>query len=342
MRSISSIKRSSVISLLQQGYSLRQIESRTGVGKSTIGRIKKEEEVDEEDKENNKGGRPSKLSDHDKRSIIRQIATGQLDNAVEATQFINPTLSDPVTAETVRNVLKNNNFQSVVKKKCPLLKRAHRQEHLKFARYHENWTVEDWKRILWSDETKINRIGSDGRTYTWKMKGEPLSDRITTPTVKHGGGNNLMVWGSMAWGGVGVLSEVQGIMNADQYCDILDGGVVESFEKLEIPEEERMFQQDNDPKHTSKKATQWFEDNDIDVMVWPAQSPDLNPIEHLWVDLKKSLKKYPRPAKGVHELWERVVVEWNKIPPGTCENLVESMPRRVQAVIKAKGGHTKY
>ena len=213
---------------------------------------------------------------------------------------------------------------------------------LNFARYHENWTVEDWKRILWSDETKINRIGSDGKVYTWKKRGEPLSDRTTTPTVKHGGGNNLMVWGCMGWNGVGKLTEVQGLMDAQQYCDILEDGVVESFEKLEMAEGERIFQQDNDPKHTSNKATKWFEDNDIQVLVWPPQSPDISPIEHLWVNLKHAMQQYPRPPSGVHELWDRVVEEWNKIPPEACQKLIESMPRRIQAVIKAKGGHTKY
>ena len=70
-----------------------------------------------------------------------------------------------------------------------------------------------------------------------------------------------MVWGCMGWNGVGKLVEVQEKMNADQYCEILEDGVVESFETLEMEEEERIFRQDNDPKHTSKKAQQWFEDN---------------------------------------------------------------------------------
>ena len=126
-------------------------------------------------------------------------------------------------------------------------------------------------------------------------------------------------------------------MDAVQYCEILEDGVMGSFEKLEVEEEERMFQQDNDPKYTSKKATKWLEDNDIHPC--PAQSPDL---EHLWVHLKKRLREYPTPPKGVHELWERVAEEWNQITPETCQRLIESMPRRVQAVIKAKGGHTKY
>lgn len=339
MRSTPSTQRSTIISLLHEGYSLRQIQFKTGIGKSTIGRIKKEVDTD---KENSKGGRPSKLSYRDKQSICRQITTGKLDNAVQATHFINNIIPNPVSPQTVRNTLKENGFRPIVKKKCPLLKKRHRQDRLQFAKYHENWTVEDWKRVLWSDETKINRIGSDGRTYTWKQRGEPLSDRTTTPTVKHGGGNNLIVWGCMGWNGVGKLIEVQGTMDAQQYCNILDDGVEESFEKLEIPEEERVFQQDNDPKHTSKKASQWFEDNDIQVLVWPSQSPDINPIEHLWVHLKRALLAYPTPPKGVHELWERVEVEWNGISPEICQNLIESMPRRIRAVISAEGGHTDY
>jgi transposase len=339
MRSISTEKRSSIISLLNEGYSHRQIQARTGVGKGSIGRISKEVDGN---KENHSGGRPSKLSSRDKQSIIRQITSGKLDNAVQATQFINSTISTPVCPQTVRNVLKEAGFRSATKKKVPMLKQSHRKQRLEFAQYHANWTVEDWKRVLWTDETKINRIGSDGKVYVWKQLGELVSDRTTTPTVKHGGGNNLMVWGCMGWNGVGKLIEVQGKMNAEQYCEILEEGVEASFESLEMAEDERYFQQDNDPKHTSKKADKWFSDNNITPIKWPAQSPDLNPIEHLWSYLKIQLQHYDTPPKGVHELWDRVAKEWVGIPPEACQRLIESMPRRIQAVLKANGGHTKY
>jgi transposase len=339
MKPTSTSQRENVISLLLSGHSTRQVESKTGLGKSTIARINKELVGA---KENCKAGRPSKLSARDRRIITQQITTGQLDNAVQVTQYINNIIPKPVCSQTVRNALKQEHFRAVVKAKKPLLKKIHRENRLKFAQYHANWTVEDWKRVLWSDETKINRIGSDGCSYVWKKKGEPLSDRTTTPTVKHGGGNNLMVWGCMGWNGVGVLTEVQGIMNADQYVDILGHGVGQSMENLEMDLDTAIFQQDNDPKHTSKKADKWFEDNQIHLMVWPAQSPDLNPIEHLWDHLKRQLNKYPKPPSGCHELWERVAEEWNNIPPETCQGLIESMPRRIKAVLSAKGGHTKY
>ena len=201
--------------------------------------------------------------------------------------------------------------------------------------------MEDWKRIIWSDETKINRIGSDGKQWVWKQVGQGLIDREVQGTVKFGGGN-IMVWGCMGWEGVGRLAEVEGKMNADQYVSILEDNLLPSMEESGFSAEDVIFQQDNDPKHTSRKATKWFEDNNINVLDWAPQSPDINPIEHLWQHIKRQLGEYSTMPKGVWEIWERVAEVWNEIPPEVCQNLIESMPRRLEAVIKAKGGHTKY
>ena len=105
---------------------------------------------------------------------------------------------------------------------------------MEFALYYQNWTIEDWKRVIWSYETKINRIGSDGKQYVWKNKGEPISDRTTLPTVKYGGGN-MMVWGCMGWNGVGMLTEVEGRMDAKKYVEILDQHLPQHMEDLGIP-----------------------------------------------------------------------------------------------------------
>jgi hypothetical protein len=338
MHPIPTHKHQIIVSLLLDGESTRSIATKTGISKSKIGEIRKEVVPN---KENIKTGCPPKLSPQDRRRVVNQIESGKLDNAVQATDFINSINPTSVSVQTVRNTLRKDNMKSVVKRKHPLLRPAHRKLRLAFAHKYQHWTVDDWKLVLWSDETKVNRIGSDGCLWTWKRVGAPLTDRTTIPTVKHGGGS-VMVWGCMGWEGVGVLTEVEGIMDAKQYVEILDAGVMESVEKLGMDEEEFYFQQDNDPKHTSKRASAWFEVNGIKLLDWPPQSPDLNPIEHLWQHVKRQLHKYPSPPTSIHGLWDRIVVEWNKVPAQTCQKLIESMPRRCAAVIKAKGGHTKY
>lgn len=338
MRPISNSQKQNVLSLIAHGYSSRQIQEKTGVSKSKVASIIKEVQPD---KENLLKGRPKKLTSQDERHILSLLSSGAAENATDATKKLNNIISDLVSTQTVRNILKKHQFKAYVKKKKPLLKKQHRLDRLAFARKHQNWTIEDWKKVIWSDETKINRFGSDGRKYIWKKKGSGLTSREVESTVKFGGGH-LMVWGCMGWQGLGILAEVEGIMDAKQYVSILEESLPESIEKLGMEEEDVIFQQDNDPKHTSKLAQNWFKDNGFMVLDWPAQSPDLNPIEHLWTILKRKLNSYETGPKGMWELWERAAKEWDEIQEKECQKLIESMPRRLEAVIKAKGGHTKY
>ena len=134
----------------------------------------------------------------------------------------------------------------------------------------------------------------------------------------------------------------QGVGYACQIDSIMDAELLQTLSYFKLDLDKIIFQQDNDPKHTSCAAQKWFEDNEIKVLEWPAQSPDLNPIEHLWVYLKKRLAEYKTEPSGMLELWEQVEAEWNKIPVQVCMDLIESMPRRIAAVLKARGGYTKY
>ena len=85
----------------------------------------------------------------------------------------------------------------------------------------------------------------------------------------------------------------------------------------------------------------WFQDKEIDVINWPAQSPDLNPIEHLWDHLKRKLRVSP-PPRNLDQLWDQVQEIWNAIDNDVCLQLVRSMPKRLKEVRKSKGRYTKY
>ncbi|CCM06997.1 uncharacterized protein FIBRA_09315 [Fibroporia radiculosa] len=175
-----------------------------------------------------------------------------------------------------------------------------------FALAYQHWTLEDWKGMVWSDETKINHLGSDRRKWGWKKPGEGLSDRLVEGTLKFGEGN-LMMWSCMGWDGVGNVCKIEGKMDADLYVSILDDELLESVEYWGISVEDLVFQQDNDPKCTSKKAKKWLEDNGVSTIVWPPQSPDINPINYLQSYLKRRLGEYEEPPRGIGELLERVV-----------------------------------
>ena len=167
MKSISAEKHSSVVSLLNEGYSHCQIQARMGLGKGTIGRISREVEGD---KENHPGDHP-KLSPCDKQSIIHQIRSGKLDNAIQATQFINSTISNSVTPQTVRNILKEAGFRSATKKKVPMLKGSHHQQHLKFAQYHEIGLWRTGRRCCGLMRQKSIGLGQMGRCMFGSNKG---------------------------------------------------------------------------------------------------------------------------------------------------------------------------
>lgn len=339
MRPISTTTKRRIEELLQLGKSCRHIASKTGRSKSAVARIKATLSLTGNI---NKGGRPRKLNDRAKRQLVRFISTGQADSAVGASRKLALEEGMQVCPQTVRNVLRAEGMVSVTKKKRPYLNRVHRKARRNFANKYRQWTIADWKQVIWSDETKVNLFGSDGRRWTWKKKkGTGLADRQVIPTKKFGGGN-LMVWGCITWNGVGLLVEVEGRMDAEQYVSILSHGLTGTLQKFGWTASQVIFQQDGDSKHTSNLARAWLADNHFECLDWPAQSPDINPIEHLWAVLKSKIYDYERPASGVFELWDRVVAAWNGITREQCRGLIESVPRRLEAVVKAKGGHTKY
>ncbi len=219
----------------------------------------------------------------------------------------------------------------------PLLNQRQRQKHLTWAVEKNNWTIAQWSKVLFSDESKFCiSFGNQGPRVRRKS-GEAHNQCCLKSSVKFP--QSVMIWAAMSSAGVGPLCFLKSTVNAAIYQEILVHFMLPSADKL-YGDADFIFQQDLAPAHTAKGTKSWFNDHGVTVLDWPANSPDLNPIDSLWGIVKRKMRD-TRP-NNADKLKATVKETWASIPPQQCHKLITSMPRQIEAVIKAKGAPTKY
>ena len=334
-------KRATAITLRKEGYSYREIAAKIGLGVSPAGVLKVCKRFAETGTIKNKAGRGRKkvTTPQTDRRIVRLA----LKNRKTTSADINNALADSgvaVSGRTVRRRLVTAGLRARIPRKKPFLNPAQRLKRLQWAKKHVNWTNEQWKNVLWSDETRISIFGSDGVRYVRRRPGEDCLPECTTATMKHP--LSIMVWGCMSRNSVGRLQVLNGTVNADKYIEeVLEPKLLPSARDIFGDGEPFIFQQDGAPCHTAKKCIAWCKKNKVELLDWPGNSPDLNPIENLWARLKRAVAA-KRPSNK-RQLIEAVVNSWyHIITRNELQQLVDSMPRRCEAVVKAKGYPTRY
>ena len=170
----------------------------------------------------------------------------------------------------------------------------------------------------------------------WRKQNTEFELKNLKDTDKHGGDS---VWGCMAANGVSDLVLTDGIIGKKYYLNILRGHLSLIAAKLQL-ESNHYFQHDNDPKHTAYIVKQWVLCNTLHVLPIPHQSPDVNLIENLWVEIERRLKKFEITNKEI--LKEKVVDIWNTIEKKYTKKLVKSMADRLRSIIRYKERPTKY
>ncbi len=266
----------------------------------------------------------------DRKATVTQIIT-------HYNQVIKKTISECTTLRT----LKQMGYSSRRPHRVPLMSAKNRKRRLQFTQTHQHWTIEDWKKVAWSDESRFLLRHSDGRVRIWHKEHESMDPSCLVSTVQAGGG--VMVWGIFSWHTLGPLVPIEHCLNATAYLSIV-GDCVHPFMITVYPSSDGYFQQDNTPCHTAQIISDWFleHDNEFTLLSWPPQSPDINPIEHLWDVVEREIHIMDVQPKNLQQLCDAIMSIWTKVSEECFQNLVESMLRSIKAVLEAKGGPTRY
>ena len=150
----------------------------------------------------------------------------------------------------------------------------------------------------------------------------------------------IMIWGCFSSKGLGRLKVIEETMKSQDYLNVLEHKMLPSARDL-FGNENFIYQDDSAPCHRSKAVKQWQESQNIEVLSWPGNSPDMNPIENLWAILKQKVLKHQ--PKNKNELIFAILKVWrSEISEDLAKKLVSSMKSRIRALVENKGGVTKY
>ena len=246
-------------------------------------------------------------------------------------------LSLPVSSRSIRRFLNQNGFKNIKRDRVPLITSKNKLLRFQFANRHKTWDQE-WNSVVFSDEKKFNLDGPDGNQKFWYDRSLKQKESYSR---RPSGGGGIMVWGAIAHNGKLKLQEVNGRMNAEGYVDMLRNVNLKD-EGRRLVGSDWTFQQDNAPCHRANLTKVFLEQEDISVLTWPANSPDLNIIENAWGYMVREVYKGGRQFSTLSLLKKAIFSAWEKIPQVYIQSLYRSMKQRIGEVLVNRGGPTSY
>ena len=405
------------LTLLEYGVHWAEIVEITDVSKSAIYRLRTTAKTrgykPEEDKRILKEyvtdaprlGRPAKATEDVKQQVVKIISQNSTTRSLSTQAIANLLASScniNISARTVWNILSALGYGNYKPTFKPGLTNTAKDVRYKWCKDHEDWTLEDWKRVIWSDETSVTMGGQRGKLRVWRLQSEAYENHCIRRRWK--GFKQFMFWGCFSYDKKGpchiwkdetktekqeadawlkeqnlllepqckfvwelevamrrarIRQNVPGkkpewkwtqktgklVRNSQGGIDwyryqklILNGKLLPFAKKCQKDRPDTLVQEDNAAPHAHGYQHGVYNRWDVERMLWPANSPDLNMIEPLWFWIKKETTKNG-PATGQKHMEQDWLECWKNLSQERIQRWIERIPIHVQKVIALEGGN---
>lgn len=339
MPRLSVVDRARVVGRVEAGQNVHDVCNEFGVHRTTVWRLMARWRATGSVVDGRRSGRPKVTVPRMDRYVRLSVLRNRRLNATDIQNKLHRVYGVRLSDQTIRNRLHAAGLRARIPVKRPAMSALNRVRRLRWCRQHRRWNFHDWGNVLFSDESRFCLKKVDGRVHVWRRRGERYSSTCIQDVTPYGGGS-VMVWGGISSNGRTALVPIDGNLNARGYID-------DVLEPHAIPQVYGMgpnavLQDDNARPHRARIVDQHLQIRHVNRMDWPACSPDLNPIEHLWDQLGRAVRKRVDDRTTLEGLRDLLIQEWNAIPQRNIVNLIRSMRRRCEAVINAFGYGTRY
>lgn len=339
-RHLDDLTRGRIIGKIEEGRSVTSVAAEFGIAHSIVSRIWRAFQTTGTAVRRFSSGRPRATTAVDDRYMVLQARRNRRQTTGEIARHLQQTTGRPISRFTVARRLHNGGLFARRPVRCVPLTSAHRRRRFVWCREHQNWTDQQWGRVLFTDESRFSLTTDSGRIHIWRERGTRNNPSNIVERDRFRG-RGVLVWGGIMLGTRTDLHVVQGgSVTGSRYCNDILLPYVRLFRGAMGPQ--FLFMDDNAPPHRTEAVEELLESEDIERMDWPARSPDLNPIEHVWDFLGRRLAARHQPPVTIPELRLALQEEWAAVPQQLIDNLILSMDRRCQSCTAVRGDHIPY